>query len=276
VAFQGSLEDLPLPDIVQLVAVSGKTGVFHLRTSDREGRIFLSEGQIVDAAVGRLRGEEAVYELSTWSDGEFRFTASEPPTERTIDKSNTNLLMEAARRMDEWKILAKRIPSTSHVPVFVDKGVNTSVSFTPQEWAIVCRIDGRRSIEEIALHVRQSPFETCKHLYGLLTSGLVELKEDLIEPLTRFLRANAPQAAEQLLGRVHAMAKAALDGKSREVDLATAEKTGHSALAAGRPVDAVLELIWADARTINQALGADASHAFTHRVRELLAPVSAQ
>lgn len=274
-AFQGSLEDLPLPDIVQLVAVSGKTGTFHLTSGERQGRIFLTDGQIVDAVVGRLRGEEAVYELSTWSNGEFHFAAGEATERRTIDKSNTNLLMEAARRMDEWKILSKRIPSTTHVPVFVDKGVNTSVSFTPQEWAIVCRIDGRRSIEEIALSVRQSPFETCKHLYGLLTSGLVELKEDLIEPLSRFLRGSKPDTASQLMQQVHGLAKGALGGKGVEAELQNIERNGRSALAAGRPVDGLLELIWADARVINQAIGVDASNAFTHRVRELLAPVSA-
>src|SRR5207249_3035260 len=33
-AFQGSLAELHLPDIIQLISVSGKTGVFHLTTSE--------------------------------------------------------------------------------------------------------------------------------------------------------------------------------------------------------------------------------------------------
>jgi transcriptional/translational regulatory protein YebC/TACO1 len=64
-AFQGSLKELPLPDIIQLVSVSGKTGVFSLRRDgDATGEIFLRAGQIVHAHVGDLQGEEAVYELA--------------------------------------------------------------------------------------------------------------------------------------------------------------------------------------------------------------------
>ena len=74
-AFQGSLKELPLPDIIQLVSVSGKTGVFTLkRNGDSSGEIYLRSGQIVHAHVGDLTGEEAVYELAIWPEGEFVFT----------------------------------------------------------------------------------------------------------------------------------------------------------------------------------------------------------
>ena len=100
--------------------------------------------------------------------------------------------MEAARRIDEWQVLSKRIPSTRLVPVFTQKSSNTSVSFTPQEWALICKIDERRSIEEIAVGLGMSPFETCKILYGLITSGLVELKEDLTKLHTDRLQRMSP------------------------------------------------------------------------------------
>ena len=73
-AFQGSLKELPLPDIIQLVSVSGKTGVFTLKNGTESGFIYLQDGQIVHAQVGDLVGEEAVYDLAIWPQGEFVFT----------------------------------------------------------------------------------------------------------------------------------------------------------------------------------------------------------
>ena len=81
-AFQGSLRELPLPDIIQLVAVSGKTGVFTLKNGAETGRIFLRKGQIVHSAVSTLVGDHAVYELARWQQGEFLFT---PGTESEVE-----------------------------------------------------------------------------------------------------------------------------------------------------------------------------------------------
>ena len=128
-AFQGSLRELPLPDVIQLVAVSGKTGAFTLRNRAENGRIYLRKGQIVHATVGSLAGEQAVYELARWSEGEFSFTPEEETQAVSIEKSNTNLLMEAARQIDEWKILSKKIGSTRMVPVAVSKALLERLTF---------------------------------------------------------------------------------------------------------------------------------------------------
>ena len=118
-AFQGSLAELHLPDIIQLISVSGKTGVFHLTDGALAGEIYLNDGKIVHAQLDEASGEEAVYALAMWSQGDFRFDPGVATELRTITKSNTNLLMEAARRLDEWRVLSKKIPSTDMVPEFV-------------------------------------------------------------------------------------------------------------------------------------------------------------
>ena len=81
-AFQGSLKELPLPDIIQLVSVSGKTGVFVLNGPSQTGEIFLRDGEIVHATAGEIEGEEAVYELAIWQEGDFLF---KPGTEMPED-----------------------------------------------------------------------------------------------------------------------------------------------------------------------------------------------
>src|SRR5260370_16351783 len=109
--FQGSRKELPLPDIIQLVSVSGKTGVFTLRrNADSSGEIFLRGGQIVHAHIGDLTGEEAVYELAIWPEGEFVFTPGQETDLTTIQKSNTNPLIETARRIHECPAPSTPLP----------------------------------------------------------------------------------------------------------------------------------------------------------------------
>ncbi|MGZ5430457.1 MAG: DUF4388 domain-containing protein, partial [Thermoanaerobaculia bacterium] len=175
-SFQGSLNELPLSDIVQLVAVSGKTGMFSMTRASEKGYVYLQNGQITHAKLGEVEGEDAIYALALWSQGSFQFSPGVESEARTISRSNTNLLLEAARRSDEWKILSKKIPGTDSVPVLVAReGANGPVTLTPLEWKVVTKADGNRSIDEIARALRTSAFDIAKTLYGLVTAELVEI-----------------------------------------------------------------------------------------------------
>ncbi|HUP44432.1 MAG TPA: DUF4388 domain-containing protein [Thermoanaerobaculia bacterium] len=177
-AFQGSLKELPLPDIIQLVSVSGKTGRFTLTRDEDRGSIYLKGGQMVHAAVGDLVGEEAIYALAIWNSGDFQFDPGEEPERQTITKSNTNLLMEAARRLDEWRVLSKKIPSVDYAPeLLVRENRHEQVTLTPHEWIVITKIDGHRSIADIGRLLNLSSFEVAKILYGMITGELVQLKK---------------------------------------------------------------------------------------------------
>lgn len=175
--FQGSLKELHLPDVIQLVSVSSKTGAFHLQKDNDEGIIYLEQGKIVHAVLGGTEGDEAVYAMATWTEGTFRFVPDEMSARHTITKNNTNLLMEAARRLDEWKVLSKKIPSLDMVPRFeVPQGKQGKINLNTQEWLIMSKVNGVSSIAEIALSSGLSPFDVAKMLYGLITMGLVKLE----------------------------------------------------------------------------------------------------
>jgi Domain of unknown function (DUF4388) len=176
-AFQGSLAELHLPDIIQLISVSGKTGVFHLTNGALAGEIYLNDGKIVHAQLDEAAGEEAVYALAMWSQGDFRFDPGIATELRTITKSNTNLLMEAARRLDEWRVLSKKIPSTDMVPEFVvQEHRDGQINLNTSEWLILSKIDGHRSVKAIAAATRLSAFDAAKVLYGLVATGLIRLR----------------------------------------------------------------------------------------------------
>ncbi len=177
-AFQGSLAELHLPDIIQLVSVSGKTGVFHLVDGQQHGEIWLSDGKIVHAEVEDLAGEEAVYALAIWRTGEFKFDPGAGPPRQTIQKSNTNLLMEAARRLDEWRVLSRKIPSVELVPEFIVlENREGQINLNTMEWLLLSKIDGQRTVRQIATTAGMGVFDAAKLLYGLVAANLIRLKE---------------------------------------------------------------------------------------------------
>src|SRR5262245_36804721 len=211
-AFQGSLSELHLPDIIQLISVSGKTGVFHLVDGNLKGQIFLHDGQIVHAQLEDATCEEAGYALASWSRGDFKFEPGVATEHRTISRSNTNLLMEAARRLDEWRVLSKKIPSTEMVPEFVvQENREGQINLNTSEWLILSKIDGQRSIKQIAHASGLSVFDAAKILYGLIATGLIRLKDagaaGTVSAPARVVptptRAAPPQAAPELVTRLN-------------------------------------------------------------------------
>jgi hypothetical protein len=184
-AFQGSLVELHLPDIIQLVSVSGKTGVFHLVDRAHHGEIWLHDGRIVHSEVDDLAGEEAVYALAIWRSGEFRFEPGVAAPRHSIQKSNTNLLMEAARRLDEWRVLSKKIPSVDLVPEFVIlENREGQINLNTMEWLLLSKIDAQRSVKQIAQAAGMGVFDAAKLLYGLVATNLIRLKDPAAAPAT--------------------------------------------------------------------------------------------
>jgi len=164
--------------------VSGKTGVFHLSDAAHRGNIWLHEGRIVHAETDDLYGEEAVYALAIWRAGEFRFEASTAAPRQTIQKSNTNLLMEAARRLDEWRVLSKKIPSVELVPEFVIlENREGQINLNTMEWLLLSKIDGERSVRQIAAAAGMGVFDAAKLLYGLVATNLIRLREKRAAPV---------------------------------------------------------------------------------------------
>jgi hypothetical protein len=238
-AFQGSLAELHLPDIIQLVSVSGKTGVFHLSDRAHRGEIWLFEGRIVHAEVDDLAGEEAVYALAIWRSGEFRFEPGNAPPRQTIQKSNTGLLMEAARRLDEWRVLSKKIPSVELVPEFVIlENREGQINLNTMEWLLLSKIDGLRTVKQIASAAGMSVFDAAKLLYGLVATNLIRLKDAgpaLAAPAAG--AAGAGAGAAPVAGRTQAAQPAGSSGggTARPAAGATPHPAGQAARAPVAP-----------------------------------------
>lgn len=113
----GSLEEIPLPDLLQLFGTSRKSGVLVLRTAADVGRIWLEKGVLRYVGIDslpELAPLKAAYRLLDWKTGTF---ALEPPEERPfpepLDASVQEVLMEGFRQQDELANLASRLPDRS-------------------------------------------------------------------------------------------------------------------------------------------------------------------
>ncbi len=195
----------------QIVFRNGDTGfaVIHDRVPKAIETLLVDWGVVDDASLGRieknrrkyqsliecLEGEgiasrnhiesfiancvrEAVYEIFKWERGECRFIEEEIDERREIVVAlNTeNLILEGARRIDEWSNISGKVPSR-HSVFTLSGGAQEGqrLNLKPREWEVLALIDGTRSVKEVNDAVGGDLFTTSKLIYGLVVMGVIEL-----------------------------------------------------------------------------------------------------
>jgi hypothetical protein len=202
---EGPLRELGLPDVFQLLDMSRKTGLLHVRSQlrDDEGKVYFDGGRVVQAnmrskphppvdvaslsereAERRLRGqiESVVYDLMAWREGFFSFEerpVTDVPRDQRVKIATESLLMESARRIDEWSRIADKVPHLLVVPVLAEapEDHESQLDLLPHEWQVLSMIDGVRDLRAIASALGQGEFEAAKIVYGLVTTGVVEIRK---------------------------------------------------------------------------------------------------
>ncbi|MDQ8155746.1 MAG: tetratricopeptide repeat protein [Gemmatimonadota bacterium] len=124
----------------------------------------------------RLQIEEAVYFLFTWTQGTFNFEADIRPEEQDflVSINPESLLLEGARRVDEWSLIEKKIPAFDIV-FELDRRrlMDSGVALTAEQETVVPLIDGRRDVAALVDETGMVEFEVGKALYGLVTAGFL-------------------------------------------------------------------------------------------------------
>ncbi len=129
----------------------------------------------------RMAIENVVFELMSWREGFFSFeerAITDVPLDARIRISTESLLMEGARRIDEWSRIADKVPSLSVVPTLapVEDDRASVLDLLPHEWEVLMMIDGERDLRGIAGALGSSEFDIAKIAYGLLSTGVVGLR----------------------------------------------------------------------------------------------------
>jgi tetratricopeptide (TPR) repeat protein len=124
----------------------------------------------------RLQIEEAVYYLFTWNQGTFNFEADVAPDEQDFQVSINpeSLLLEGARRVDEWSLIEKKIPSFDIVfDVDRNRVKDSGAELTMEQETLVRLIDGKRDVTGLIDESGLGEFDAGKALYGLATAGFL-------------------------------------------------------------------------------------------------------
>ena len=125
----------------------------------------------------RLQIEEAVYYLFTWISGTFNFEAGvRPELEDFLVRINPEfLLLEGARRVDEWSLIEKKVPSFDLIfELDVGRLATSDAQLTSAQQTLTPLIDGRRDVTALIDMSGLGDFEVGKALYGLATAGFIQ------------------------------------------------------------------------------------------------------
>ncbi len=173
--FAGQLSDMGVVDLIQTIEVSRKTGVIHFRADEkRQATMFFKDGQVIDAEAGHLQGEDAVYRLLTWSEGEFEALFRPVRRRAVISMPSQTLLMEGMRRLDEWGRLQEQLPPLSQKFQVVYDELWDRLAELPDDINQILRLfDTRRTLQEIVDGSEIGDLETVEIISKLYFEGII-------------------------------------------------------------------------------------------------------
>jgi tetratricopeptide (TPR) repeat protein len=150
------------------------------QTDDRQhklGEILVGKGFLPQADLEeymRIQIEEAVYFLFTWTSGTFNFEAGVRPEREDflVRISPEYLLLEGARRVDEWSLVEKKIPSFDLIFSVDQKHIGESApELSSEQKQLLPLVDGTRDVRQLVEESGMAEFDVGKALFGLITAG---------------------------------------------------------------------------------------------------------
>lgn len=151
----------------------------------RLGEVLVAIGAIPNRELERqvrFQIEEVIFELLSWREGHFSFAEGDVhdvPADANVRITTEALLMEAARRIDEWSQIEGRIPHLGVIPTLAQASEmgEGPLDLLPTEWEVLAAIDSDRDVRGIAAMLARSEFEVAKIIFGLAAAGVLTITE---------------------------------------------------------------------------------------------------
>ncbi len=168
---EGNLAQIPLVDLLQILAVNRKTGRLAVEREAERAEVALEEGRVVDASMGAVAGEKALWRLLTRREGQFAFVPGQSGSQRRIERRLEELLLEGLRQADE---VARLLPSMPQPHDLVELAVHPSEippGLHPVTEEVVALLARPCAFEGLLDRCRASDLETMRAVSALLEHG---------------------------------------------------------------------------------------------------------
>jgi hypothetical protein len=114
--FSGNLTEMNLADLLQTIEVGKKTCVIKLRREGKEGAVYVTAGEVIDAELEHLEARRALLRMFTWTEGSFQVELRPHDRLRMLTTSMRDLISEGLTRQERWgRMLAQMPPLPSPV-----------------------------------------------------------------------------------------------------------------------------------------------------------------
>jgi len=156
----------------------------------RLGDILVELGAITRRELDRVvrqQIEEVIFELMSWSEGYFSFedgTVDRVLVDAPVHIPTEALLMEAARRIDEWSRIESRVPHMNVIPRLAEHADDAmladgdrALDLVPFEWEVLAALDGERDLRSVADQLGRPEFDVARTAFGLVQAGLITLDD---------------------------------------------------------------------------------------------------
>jgi hypothetical protein len=177
----GTIDEIPLPDLLQLLSTSHKSGVLEVQGAEGLGRIYLRKGQIYYATIDDsfdLNPRKCVYRMLVWQSGAFEL---QPPDEREflgeLDEPTEGLLMEAMRQLDEIRRIEKELPSRNSRLVLTSPLVAKLRDLAPEHLDLLQLVLNHGQVSTVLDKSPVPDLETYEGLIHLIRGTFIATKE---------------------------------------------------------------------------------------------------
>ncbi len=162
--FNGSLAEMSLVDLLQTLEVGKKTAVVTLNRSGSEGKVYVTDGQVIDAELESLPPKKALLRMFTWNAGQFSVSMKAHQRAKRIFDGTRELISEGVTRLYRWEQLSRHLPSLQSIALRAP--AKQQQAPTKDEQKMIDLIDGKKRFIDLA---EASPFDELKALRLLKT-----------------------------------------------------------------------------------------------------------